>query len=160
MTEHVFNAQLTWQSMGRPFNFKEYSRLYTIRSKGKPDLIGTAAPAYSGSEYHYNPEDMLVMSLSACHMLTYLAYASNSKLEVLSYVDNAEGSLFQDGKIMRFKEVILRPKILIKKGGNMELANSLHEKAHHACFIANSVNFPVKIVPEMIAGELSLETVV
>lgn len=152
MTEHIFKTEVSWQPQGKPFAYKEYSRQYIIRSAGKPDLVGTAAPAFFGSEYHYNPEDMLVMSLSACHMLTYLAYAANSKIEVLSYVDTAVGTLHTEGKVTKFKEVILKPKITIKAGGSIELAKGLHDKAHHACFVANSVNFPVLVEAEIVEG--------
>ena len=159
MQQHKYTTHLTWHPMDKDFNYKEYSRLYTIRSKGKPDLVGTAAPEYQGSKYHYNPEDMLIMSLSACHMLSYLAYASNSNVKVLSYHDDAEGKLHQEGSIIKFEQVILRPKVLISKESNIERAESLHEKAHGACFIANSVNFPIKITPEVDAGDLPLISV-
>lgn len=144
---HSFEATLTWQPMGKKFTFKEYSRIYKVSSPGKMEFLATAAPEYAGSKYHYNPEDLLVVSLSACHMLTYLAYASNSKVEILDYVDHAKGSLHQEGKVMKFKEVILKPRIVVRKGTDLKKAESLHEKAHHGCFIANSVNFPVKIEP-------------
>lgn len=157
--EQVFETHLSWHPMDQKFSYKEYSRMYTIRSQGKPDFVGTAAPEYMGSKYHYNPEDMMIMSLSACHMLSYLAYAAHSKIEVLSYQDDALGQLHQEGKTIQFKEVILKPKILISKSSDLTRAEQLHEKAHQACFIANSVNFPVKIQPEIIQGELKLESV-
>lgn len=150
--DHTFNIDLTWNPLNLKFTYKEYSRLYTIRCQGKPDFIGTAAPEYLGSKYHYNPEEMLIMSLSACHMLSYLAFASNSKVGVLSYRDKAKGILQQEDKIIRFKEVTLYPHMTISKDSNLERAESLHEKAHHACFIANSVNFPVKIEPTIKIG--------
>ena len=145
--EHEFRASLIWQPSGKKFSYKEYSRLYTVKSAGKPDFIGTAAPAFFGSKYNYNPEDLLVVSLSACHMLTYLAFAANSKIEVLSYEDAASGTLFEENKITKFKEVTLRPKIKVPTDTDLKKATELHDKAHHACFIANSVNFPVHIVP-------------
>lgn len=149
MSEEIFQASVTWNPSGKKFTYKEYSRTYTVRSPGKPDFLGTAAPGYFGSPYHYNPEDLLVASLSACHMLFYLAYAANSQIEVLSYTDDAEGSLHKEGKIAKFKEVILKPKVKIGPNCDPKKAAELHEKAHHACFIANSVNFPVRIKPEI-----------
>lgn len=146
--EELFMATVEWTPMGRPFTMKEYARRYVVRLPGKPDFIGTAAPGYMGSPYNYNPEDLLVASLSACHMLTYLAYAANSRVGVLSYADHAEGTLAAEGKITKFREVILRPKIKITKDSNLDKAKELHDKAHHACFIANSVNFPIKVEPE------------
>lgn len=151
--EHVFSAQITWQPMGQKFTYKEYSRQYLVKSEGKADFVATAAPAYFGSKYHYNPEDMLVVALSACHMLTYLAFAANSKIEILSYEDAASGTLAQEGPVMKFKEVILRPKIAVTQNSDLKKAGELHDKAHHECFIANSVNFPVRIEPEFVVVE-------
>lgn len=145
--EHEFRASLAWQPSGKKFAYKEYSRLYSVKSPGKPDFVGTAAPAFFGSKYHYNPEDLLVVSLSACHMLTYLAYAANSKIEILAYDDDASGTLFEENKITKFKEVTLRPRVKVPAKTDLKKAADLHEKAHHACFIANSVNFSVHIEP-------------
>lgn len=144
----VFQAKVSWLSEGLPFQYKSYSRQYLVQSAGKPDFIATAAPEYFGSRYHYNPEDLLVVSLSACHMLSYLALAANSKIEVLSYSDDAKGELHKDGKVIRFKDVVLRPKIKLAKGADVKKAEGLHHKAHEICFIANSVNFPVTVEPE------------
>lgn len=151
--EHIFEANLVWQPMGKKFSYKEYSRLYLVHSEGKADFMATAAPEYFGSKYHYNPEDMLVVALSACHMLTYLAFAANSKIEVFSYEDDASGTLAEVDKVMKFKEVILRPKIKITPASDLEKAKGLHDKAHHGCFIANSVNFPVLVEPIFEVGE-------
>ena len=151
--EQVFKASLAWQPMGKKFSYKEYSRFYLVRSEGKADFMATAAPEYFGSKYHYNPEDMLVVALSACHMLTYLAFAANSKIEVLSYEDDASGTLAEEGKVVKFKEVILRPKIKITAASDKNKAAELHDKAHHGCFIANSVNFAVKVEPVFEVGE-------
>lgn len=43
----------------------------------------------------------------------------------------------------RFAEVVLRPTVVIKPGGSVDVALNLHARAHEFCFIANSVNFPV-----------------
>lgn len=145
-----FSANVTWLPTGEPFTYKNYSRQYLVKSTGKPDFIATAAPAFFGSNYHYNPEDLLVVSLSACHMLSYLALASNSKIHVLSYQDEAKGELFTENKITKFKEVILKPVVKISKDSDAAKAESLHEKAHHVCFIANSVNFSVLIQPQIV----------
>ncbi|MBL8706449.1 MAG: OsmC family protein, partial [Rhodospirillales bacterium] len=101
----------------------------------------------------YNPEDLLVVALSSCHMLSYLALAARSKLEVQSYVDEATGTMdMKDGKI-RFVEVVLYPRMTVAAGSDLELAKRLHDKAHSECFIANSVNFPVRNEPQIaVAG--------
>lgn len=152
MIEHVFKASLAWQPQNLPFTYKEYSRQFLARIEGKQDVIGSSAKEFLGSPYHHNPEDLLVISLSSCHMLTYLAVAANSKVQVLSYEDAPEGILSNETGVFKFKEMILRPTIVITKDSDLAKAESLHEKAHHNCFIANSVNFPVRIEPKMSQG--------
>ena len=151
--DHNFKAQIEWCSQSLPFRYKTYSRDYVIRISGKPDIQATAAPEFLGNPYRLNPEDMLVASLSACHMLTYLAFAANSKVEVLNYVDDASGKLVQNGKIMQFESVTIKPKITITKNTDLEKAKSLHKKAHEGCFIANSINFKIHIEPEFIQAQ-------
>lgn len=83
------------------------------------------------------------MSLSACHMLTYLAEAARAGVRVVAYFDAASGTMqMQQGK-MRFTEVSLRPQVVVAAGSDPAQAQGLHERAHEHCFIANSVNFPV-----------------
>jgi organic hydroperoxide reductase OsmC/OhrA len=47
----------------------------------------------------------------------------------------------------RFTDVLLRPRVTIGAGGDTALAARLHHEAHDFCFIANSVNFPVRCEP-------------
>lgn len=148
--ELIYKAHLAWTPKGQKFTYKEYSREYIVRIEDKPDFIGTAAPEFLGTEHNYNPEDLLIASLSACHMLTFLAYAAVSKIEVLSYEDKPEGILGQHGKIYKFDKMILKPTVKLASKDFLEKAKPLHEKAHKGCFIANSVNFPVEIEPEFV----------
>lgn len=148
----TFQIKLNWQPQNKAFTYNDYSREYTIATEGKPELTATAAVAYKGSAEHYNPEELLVAALSGCHMLSYLAIAANSKITVLDYQDDADGSLEKQGMAMKFKEVTLRPKITISADSDKDKALSLHEKAHNICFIANSINFAVNIEPEIVVG--------
>src|SRR3546814_6469486 len=92
----------------------------------------------------HNPEDMLVLALSSCHMLSYLALAALEGLEVVAYEDSARGTMQQEGRGGRFTEVVLHPRVTIAAGSDLDRAKALHEEAHGTCFIANSVNFPVR----------------
>lgn len=142
---HHFSAKLTWTgaAKGTTGSYESYSRDHVIEVPGKPPLPGSADQVFRGDSSRHNPEDLLVMSLSACHMLTYLAEAARAGVRVVAYSDDASGTMqLSEGK-MRFTEVSLRPQVVIASGGDAALAESLHEKAHGHCFIANSVNFPV-----------------
>jgi organic hydroperoxide reductase OsmC/OhrA len=111
---------------------------------GKLDIVGTADPTFRGERDKHNPEDLLVASLSACHMLTYLALCVRNKISVLSYSDEASGVMKttpEGGG--RFESVTLRPNVEIADNSKKTLAMKLHVQAHSLCFIACSVNFPV-----------------
>lgn len=110
-------------------------------------IDASADPAYLGDKTLFNPEDGLFTALSGCHMLSYLALATRAGIPVQAYVDRPVGkmSFVKDG--YQFTEVTLRPTIRVPKGTDLEQAKQLHEKAHHNCFIARSVNFPVRTEP-------------
>src|SRR5262249_17274126 len=103
---------------------------------------------FRGDASRYNPEDLLVASLSTCHMLWYLHLCAGARVVVTEYTDDAMGRMSErsDGS-GRFTEVVLRPRVTIEDGGNVALAIKLHTRAHEMCFIANSVNFPVRCEP-------------
>ncbi|HEV7397480.1 MAG TPA: OsmC family protein, partial [Pyrinomonadaceae bacterium] len=107
-------------------------------------------PNFRGDRTRYNPEELLVASLSGCHMLWYLHLCSEAGIVVLEYEDQAIGSMVEtaDGS-GHFLSVTLRPIVTIAEGGDREVATQLHEQAHHLCFIANSVNFPVLCEPSL-----------
>jgi organic hydroperoxide reductase OsmC/OhrA len=151
---HVYRATLEWvgASAGPTTSYQAYSREYRVDLPGKPSFRGSADPAFRGDPALPNPEDLLVVALSACHMLSYLALCARAKLPVVSYSDEATGTMdMKDGKI-RFVEVVLHPKVTVAPGADMELARRLHAKAHDACFIASSVAFPVRNEPSVTAA--------
>ena len=146
--ERHFSARLVWTGAARATtrSYESYGRDYRAEVEGKPPLEGSSDPKFRGDASKHNPEDLLVVALSACHMLSYLAECARAGIEVAAYEDQASGLMaIKDGK-MRFTEVTLAPRVVIATG-DLEQAKALHEKAHGACFIANSVNFPVLNMP-------------
>jgi len=130
--------------------YRNYSRNHVIRIPGKPDLAGSSDPTFRGDATRHNPEDMLVAALSACHMLSYLHMATVAGVVVVAYDDNAEGTMATEGDGGHFTEVVLRPVVTIRADSDPGKALAAHEAAHHACFIANSVNFPVRCEPRIV----------
>ncbi|HMJ50428.1 MAG TPA: OsmC family protein [Polyangiaceae bacterium] len=152
--EHHFECRLTWTgaSRGGTTSYDAYSRDLLVEVEGKPPLVGSSAPAFRGDAKAHNPEDLLVAALAECHCLSYLALATRAGIVVVGYDDRATGTLAKiDGKF-RFREVTLRPRVRLAPGASVDRARALHEQAHAECFIANSVNFPVRNEPE-ISGE-------
>ena len=127
-----------------------YSRDSWLSAPGKPEVFGSSPPAFGGDPKGYNPEVLLILSLSQCHMLTFLALAAKNKMSILHYEDRAIGRLGKnaEGK-MQMMEVVLRPQVTVAKGTDHDAAASLHARAHSLCFMANSVNFPVIHEPGM-----------
>ena len=149
---HQYELHLLWTGahQGPTENYATYSREYRIDIKGKPSITGSADPTYRGDPALANPEDMLLAALSACHMLSYLAVCALGKIKVLSYEDAASGTIAEIGpQRSAFTEVVLHPRVVIAAGGDVEKARALHGQAHKICFIANSVNFPVRHEPEI-----------
>ena len=130
--------------------YRNYSRNHVIRVPGKPELAGSSDPTFRGDATRYNPEDMLVAALSTCHMLSYLHMATVAGVVVTDYTDAAEGTMVTEGDGGRFTEVVLRPVVTITAASDPAKAEAAHEAAHHACFIANSVNFPVRCEPRVV----------
>ncbi|MCW2237265.1 OsmC family protein [Azospirillum canadense] len=146
--DHRYSATVTWtgnQGSGTS-GYKAYSRDHDIAIPGKPVIAGSSDPAFRGDATRHNPEDLLVASLSACHMLWYLHLCAVNGVAVTAYRDDASGTMTEgDGHPGRFTEVTLRPHVTIAAGSDHAKAESLHHAAHEQCFVANSMNFPVKI---------------
>lgn len=129
-------------------DYHAYERTHEYSVDGKPPIPGSADPAFRGDATRYNPEELLVMSISSCHMLWYLHLCAESKVVVVDYVDDAVGSMIEKADTGgHFVEVVLKPAVTLAAGSDAALAASLHERAHHLCFVANSVNFPVRCEP-------------
>src|SRR5882724_339795 len=147
--EHHFACRLTWTGAARgPTTSRgDYGRDFRVEIAGKPPIEGSSAPAFRGDPARLNSEDLLVAALCSCHCLSYLSLAARAGIAVVGYEDDASGTMKPvDGKI-RFTEVTLRPKVLVHAGTDLAKARALHQQAHEGCFIANSVNFPVRNEP-------------
>lgn len=153
---HCYRVDVVWtgnRGTGTD-GYRNYSRNHVIRVPGKPDLAGSSDPTFRGDATRHNPEDMLVAALSTCHMLSYLHMATVAGVVVTDYTDAAEGSMVTEGDGGRFTEVVLRPVVTITAASDPAKAEAAHESAHHACFIANSVNFPVRCEPRIVVASV------
>jgi organic hydroperoxide reductase OsmC/OhrA len=153
--QHTYEVRVDWTGNDGEGTrtYRGYRRDHTITSKGKPQIPASSDPSFRGDPSRYNPEELLVASLSSCHMLWYLHLCSVNHVTVLDYSDTASG-VMQEGKdgSGEFVGVTLRPTVKIS-AGNDEVrarARALHEEAHRLCFIARSVNFPVDVIPEIV----------
>lgn len=152
MKQHRYEIQMDWTgNTGQGTQaYGSYLRDHVITAHGKPPLAGSSDPAFRGDPSRYSPEDLLVASLSSCHMLWYLHLCSANQVVVAGYRDIAVGFMTETpGGSGAFSEVILRPHVRLTRSSDPAKALALHEDAHRFCFIANSVKFPVKLEPRI-----------
>ncbi len=144
--EHIYKTDLVWTgNLGDGTKtYKGYSRAHEISIEGKPVIVGSSDPHFNGDASRYNPEELLVAALSACHMLYYLHLCADAQIVVTDYQDSAAGKMIETaGGGGHFTEVTLNPRVIVSKESDAGEAEELHHKAHELCFIASSVNFPV-----------------
>ena len=150
MKTHRYPIRMRWTgNTGQGTReYRGYERAHEYSVDGKPPIPGSSDPAFRGDGTRYNPEELLVMSLSSCHMLWYLHLCAESKIVVVEYADEAEGTMVETADTGgHFTEIVLRPSVRLAPGSDAALAASLHDRAHHLCFVANSVKFPVRCEP-------------
>ena len=129
-------------------NYRVYERSHLILADNKAAISGSSDPAFRGDKTKHNPEDLLVASLSACHMLAYLHLCAVAGIIVTDYIDSATGIMIETPNGGgHFTEVTLNPIVTVTESSMVDKANELHKKANELCFIANSVNFPVHHSP-------------
>jgi len=158
-SEHSFAVSVEWQgNRGTGTSgYRDFSRAVELRAEGKHAILASAAKTFHGDADRWNPEEQLVAALSQCHLLSYLHVATQAGVVVEAYTDAATGTLRTNadgsGAII---EVVLRPVVTIS-AGDPRVAQQLHAEANRLCFIANSVNFPVRHKPtiQVLDDELS-----
>jgi organic hydroperoxide reductase OsmC/OhrA len=154
---HSYRVSVTWMgNRGTGTSaYRAYGRDHDVAAEGRPVIAASSDPLFRGDPARWNPELELVAALSQCHMLWYLHLCAEAGVIVTSYADEADGTMTEaDDGGGRFTEVILRPRVAIVSPEMISTAASLHGEAHAKCFIANSVNFPVRHEPVITAAGL------
>lgn len=152
---HSYAVTVTWTgNTGQGTrDYRAYDRRYRIEADGKPTLSGSADPAFLGDAGLWNPEDLLVAALAACHELWYLHLCADAGVLVTGYCDRATGEMQEAGGTGgAFTEVVLHPQVQVAGADQVAEAERLHAEAARRCFIKNSVNFPVRHKPTVTIG--------
>lgn len=152
--QHHYNTKITWtgnRGEGTK-SYRGYDRSHQVVVKNKAAIECSSDPAFAGDAAKYNPEELLVASLSSCHMLWYLHLCADNGITVTEYHDEATGTMDENEHGGKFTDVMLQPHVTITDSSQIDKANSLHEAAHKLCFIANSCNFPVRHLAFCVAG--------
>lgn len=125
-------------------NYKSYERSVTVAINNKCDILCTSDTAFNSDRTKHNPEELLLASISSCHMLWYLHLCAEAGVIVLAYTDHATATMIETvGNGGKFTEAILYPVIVVKDEAMIEKARDLHARANELCYIAKSCNFPI-----------------
>jgi organic hydroperoxide reductase OsmC/OhrA len=150
MGDHIYKTRVVWTGdLGEGTrSYRAYGRDHKISAEGKPAIPGSSDPVFRGDGARWNPAELLLASISACHQLWYLHLCADAGVVVTGYVDDAEGveAVDADGS-GRVISATLRPKVTLTAESDQDHARALHAKAHEMCFIANSLNFQVTVEP-------------
>jgi organic hydroperoxide reductase OsmC/OhrA len=156
--EHRYSVRTTWtgdRGTGTS-GYRDYDRAVTIDIAGKPTLQASSDKPFRGDPTKWNPEDLLLASLSECHLLSYLHACVQAGVVVVGYEDDASGLMVEDGRGGgAFREVVLRPRVTVAEESMVDAATAAHTQANEWCFIANSVNFPVRHEPTVVVAGVS-----
>lgn len=153
--DHHYALELRWTgNRGTGTSaYGAYGRDHVVSAAGKPDLAGSADTAFRGDADRWNPEELLVAALSQCHLLAYLHECARAHVVVTAYSDAPTGTMRTDTEGGgRLTEVTLRPVVTVEDPEMAARAQALHDDAHRHCFIASSVNFPVRHQPAVEVG--------
>ncbi len=146
--EHHYQLTTTWEGNKGTgtSSVRAYDRSHTVAIANKPSLHLTTDNPQVGDKTKLNPEDLLVTAVSSCHMLSYLYVCAMEGIVVVDYIDHATGTMIENDKGGgQFQEVTLSPVVIVDDASMIEKAIALHHQAHEICYIANSVNFEIKI---------------
>ena len=149
---HRYRTELAWHgSTGDGYAI--YDRTHRVDAPpGNVSLTMSADPAFRGDPELPNPEQLLLAAASSCQLLSFLALVAGEGIDVVSYEDSAEALMPDDDKPVRITGITLRPRVVVATG-DPDRVRALMERAHHDCFIANSVNAVITIEPEILHAD-------
>ena len=145
--QHTYTSRLSWHG-STGVGYDAYDRTHRVATPpADGELMLTSDPAFRGDATLMNPEQLLLAAASSCQLLSFLAMAARSRIDVLSYADDADAVMPEDVRPVRITRITLRPRIVVAAGADLAKARKLVGRAHHACYIANTVNAEIVIEP-------------
>ncbi len=155
MQSHSYDVTTVWtgNTGSGTSGYRDYSRSLEVSAPGRTTLPGSSDPAFRGDPARWNPELLLLAALGQCHLLSYLHVCVGAGVVVTAYRDHASATMVEDGAGGgRFTEAVLRPVVTVAEESMVEQATALHAEASLRCFIAASMDFPVRHEPRVLAG--------
>lgn len=142
---HEYRSELRWRGSTAD-GYDDYERGHALRlppAGGEWSL--SSDPAFRGDGERPNPEQLLLAAASSCQLLSFLALAARARIDVLAYEDAATAEMPEDQAPMRITRIVLRPRLLVAPGTDVERVHRLLERAHETCYVANTLNAEMEI---------------
>jgi organic hydroperoxide reductase OsmC/OhrA len=118
----------------------------------KPELRVVAPPEFKGEPGLWTPEDLFVVSVESCLMLTFAGIAEKRGLRVVRYESSAEGLLEWLAGSYQFTRIVVQPRITVADAASIITAREIVDRAHQTCLVANSIRTSLVIEPEIVVG--------
>jgi|SRR3954469_10624104 organic hydroperoxide reductase OsmC/OhrA len=144
---HTYRSTLSWEGSTAD-GYDQYDRAHTA-SVAQRTLNLSADPAFKGDAATPNPEQLLLAAASSCQLLSFLACAARSRIDVIAYTDEAEALMPEDDLPVRITQITLRPRITVAAGAKVDRVYRLVDKAHQECYVANTINAETRIEAEV-----------
>lgn len=146
---HEYRCRVEWNG-STAAGYEAYDRTHHASCPpAGAELRLSSDPAFGGNPHLLNPEQLLVAAASSCQMLSFLAYAGRARIDVVSYIDEAEAIMPDDDQPVRITEIVLRPRIVVAGDADEERVRRFVKRGHEVCFIANSLKSNITIEPEI-----------
>jgi organic hydroperoxide reductase OsmC/OhrA len=147
---HHYRVTSRW-SGSTGVGYEDYDRTHSVSTTPPTQTLTLASdPAFRGDPALLDPEELFVIAASSCQLLSFLAVAARARVDVVEYVDDAEGLMPDDVEPMRITEIALRPRITVRGTVTEARVRHLCEVAHRECYIANSVTTEITVVPNVV----------
>jgi organic hydroperoxide reductase OsmC/OhrA len=139
-TSYFYQSEIEWQG----------EKDLRLSGSGAADIAGGAPPEFKGREGVWSPEHLFVASLNSCYVLTLLAIAEFSKIQIISLKSSARGKLEKvPGSTLQITEIVVRPRLVLGSANDLARMPRVLEKAKENCFVSNSIKSKITIEPEV-----------
>jgi organic hydroperoxide reductase OsmC/OhrA len=139
---HEYRARLTGGPVGAA----------TVSAPGMPDIESAPPAEFDGPGDAWSPEHLFLAAIEACFLLTLRTVARASQLEFTSLDVEVVGVVDRQDRITRFTEIVLRPRLTVRRTADCSRAIGVLEKTERACLVSASISTPVRLEPEIVGG--------
>jgi len=147
---HRYRTGLHWRGSTGD-GYAAYDRAHTVTLGPAGTVLKLSADAaFRGSPELPSPEQLLLAAASSCQLLSFLALAAREGVDVQGYEDAAEAVMPDDVTPVRVTQITLRPRVVVAAEVAPERVRALLLRAHHECYVANSLTTTITLEPEIL----------